>query len=126
MSSGKIFSYEEAASLVEEVRETTRRADERMLALRAHQERATPGTARATKLKEWINTVIQTWAQEIEAIGALPKGLWTVDFDSGQGYYYCWSLNEDALGHYHHYHEGFSNRKPLSDLGIQPISAVLN
>ena len=126
MSSRTIFTYEEAASLVEVVRDTTRSADERLNSIRAELERATPGSSGAAKLKEWINTVIQTWAQDIEKIGGLPKGIWTVDFDSGEGYYYCWSLDEEALEHYHGYQEGFSGRKPLSELGVQPISGVLN
>ncbi|MCH9044653.1 MAG: DUF2203 family protein, partial [SAR324 cluster bacterium] len=87
----KIFTYEEASSLLEDVREITAAAHSRLQELRAQIEGAPAGSPRSRKLTEWINTVIHQWAEEIMALGALPKGLWTVDFDSGEGYYYCWT-----------------------------------
>ncbi len=70
--------------------------------------------------------MINQWAEEIMALGALPKGLWTVDFDSGEGYYYCWTLNEADLIYYHLYEEGFVGRKPLSEMGSGKTSPLLN
>lgn len=119
----KIFTFEEAQALIEEVREKTVFSNERLVALRAQVESLQGGSKRATKLNEWINTVINQWAQEIMELGALPKGLWTVDFDSGDGYYYCWALNEPNLAYFHLYEEGFAGRKPLSEIekGAPPL-----
>ena len=119
----KIFTFEEAKALIEEVREKTVFANERLVALRAQVESLQAGSKRAGKLNEWVNTVINQWAQEIMELGALPKGLWTVDFDSGDGYYYCWALNEPNLSHFHLYEEGFAGRKPLSEIekGAPPL-----
>jgi hypothetical protein len=118
-----IFSYDEASAMLDEVRELTVAAHERLQALRAKVEGAPPGSRRAKKLSEWINTVIHQWAEDILSLGALPKGLWTVDFDSGKGYYFCWTLNESRLTHFHNYEEGFMGRKPLSELpnGTSPV-----
>jgi hypothetical protein len=121
-----IFTYEEARALIGEVREKTAFADERLQALRARLERVPPQSTRARKLNEWIHTVINQWAEEIMAMGALPKGLWTVDFDSGEGYFYCWTLDEPDLTHFHLYEEGFVGRKLLSQTGKGTPSPVLN
>ena len=111
-----VFSYDEASALLERVRALTLAAQDRLQELRAKTEGTPPGSRHAKKLSEWINTVIQQWAEDIAALGALPKGLWTVDFDSGKGYYFCWTLNEPRLTHFHSYEEGFMGRKPLSEL----------
>ncbi len=112
----KIFTYDEASGSLEEVREITTSAHNRLQDYRDRIEEAPPGSRRAKKLSEWINTVIDQWAEEISAIGAVPKGLWTVDFDSGKGYYFCWTLNEKHLSYFHNYEEGFLGRKPLSEI----------
>jgi len=122
----KRFSYEEARALVPDVREKTVHANEQVQELRARVESAKQDSARARKLNEWINMVINRWAEEIVALGALPKGLWTVDFDSGEGFYYCWSLNEDDLSYFHLYEEGFLGRKPLSEADEQRPPLLLN
>lgn len=112
----RIFTFDEANALVGEVRELTQAAHQRLQELRAKVEGTPPGSHRAKKLSEWINTVIHQWAEDIMALGALPKGLWTVDFDSGKGYYFCWTLDETRLTYFHNYEEGFMGRKPLSEL----------
>lgn len=112
----KVFTYEEASEALEAVREVTSAADQRLQELRAKIEKGPPGSARVKKLNEWINTVIHQWAEDIMELGGLPKGLWTVDFDSGKGFYYCWALNESTLSFFHKYEEGFMGRKPLSEI----------
>ncbi|MEE8434263.1 MAG: DUF2203 family protein, partial [bacterium] len=112
----KVFTYEEASEALEEVREVTSAAHQRLQELRAKIEKRTAGSTKVKKLNEWINTVILQWAEDITGLGALPKGLWTVDFDSGKGFYYCWTLNESTLSYFHNYEEGFMGRKPLSEI----------
>ena len=122
----KIFTYEEARALIDEVRERTEAADTRLLELREKQEQMPPHSSRAVKLNEWINTVINQWAEDILDLGALPKGLWTVDFDSGEGYFFCWTLNEPNLTHFHMYEEGFVARKPLTEMDQFDPSMLVN
>jgi hypothetical protein len=122
----RIFTYDEASAALEEVRTLTLAAHTRLQQLRAKVDGAAPGSPRAKKLGEWINTVIHQWAEDIMALGAQPKGLWTVDFDSGKGYYFCWSLNEPRLSHFHNYEEGFVGRKPLSELPDAVPPPLLN
>ena len=122
----KIFTYEEARELIGKVQERTEAADERLRSLREQLEGVPPHSSRAVKMNEWINTVINQWAEDILSWGALPKGLWTVDFDSGQGYYYCWTLHESDITHFHLYEEGFVGRKPLSEMNDGGPAMLLN
>lgn len=121
-----IFTYQEACELLDEVREITTEAHNRLQELRKKADGLPPQSRQAKKLGEWINTAIHLWAEEILALGALPKGLWTVDFDSGKGYYYCWTLNEATLSYFHNYEEGFMGRKPLTDIQDDPPPFLLS
>ena len=122
----RVFTYEEARALIDQVRERTESADERLRELRKQLERMPPHSSRAVKLNEWINTVLNQWAEDILELGALPKGLWTVDFDSGEGYFFCWTLNETDLTHFHRYEEGFMGRKPLTEMDQFDPSMLVN
>ena len=37
-----------------------------------------------------------TWTRDMEMLGVVVKGLWLIDFDSGEGYY-CWKYPEPAV-----------------------------
>lgn len=111
----RIYRYEEARALVPTIREITAGAVERVQELTAEMARSPEGSLRARKLREWISTAIQHWAEAIHEVGGQPKGVWTVDFDSGEGFYYCWTFDEDDLTYYHRYEEGFVGRKPLGE-----------
>jgi hypothetical protein len=114
-----IFTYAQACAQLEAVRRATQAADERLQQLRSQIGNLAKDSPEAGRLKAQINEAVQQWANDILALGALPKGLWTVDFDSGHGFYYCWTLNEPELTHYHAYEAGFAARKPLVD-GVPP------
>ena len=58
---------------------------------------------------------MRRWVAKMERLGLVIKGLWLVDFDTGDGYL-CWKFPELKLGHYHTYQEGFSGRRPLREV----------
>src|SRR5689334_15505838 len=120
----RIFTYLEASEALETVRTKTLAASERLETLRAQAEQVGPG--QAEKISEWMDAVVNQWSSDMLALGALPKGLFTVDFDSGKGFYFCWTLNEPVLDHFHRYEEGFANRKPLPDEEMRDVPTVLN
>ncbi len=53
--------------------------------------------------------LVTTWADTIRDLGPEVKGLWLVDFDSGDGYW-CWSYPEEDLKHWHSYDGGYGER----------------
>lgn len=64
-----------------------------------------------------LNGIVSRWGKKIIKLGATPKGLWLVDFDNGHGFF-CWRFPETEIAHYHSYAEGFTGRKPLSELKV--------
>ena len=98
----KIFTLEQARSLLPQIRERTSDAVSRYARLGDGGE----GT------EEERQAILQAWASEMAALGVEIKGPWLVDFDSGAGYY-CWKYPERSLEYFHGYEEGFAGRLPL-------------
>jgi hypothetical protein len=110
----RIFTLAQARELMPQVRALTEPvyllADslaEELAAAQAAQEEA-----RAEELRERLQTLVESWAESIRDLGADVKGLWLVDFDSGDGYW-CWAWPEDRLDHWHGYEAGFAGRMPV-------------
>lgn len=95
----RIFSYEEAAALLPDVRRMTSDA-----------------VARVEELSEGAideyQRVVETWAGQVMGLGIEVKGLWLIDFDNGSGYY-CWQWPEPSLQFFHGYEEGYGGRVML-------------
>ena len=68
---------------------------------------------RKEELEEATKSIIEAWAREIASIRCEVKGLWLVDWDSGDGYY-CWRYPEASLSFYHSYEDGFQGRVPIN------------
>ncbi len=96
----KIFSYEEAAALLPEVRRLTAEAVSEVDAL-----------ANDTSREEG-QRIVTRWAEAVMQMGLDVKGLWLVDFDNGSGYY-CWQYPEESLQYFHGYEDGFQGRVKL-------------
>lgn len=56
--------------------------------------------------------ILMRWAERIHRLGAQAKGLWLVDFDTGDGYL-CWSFPEERIEHFHTYDGGYKTRSKL-------------
>lgn len=97
----RVFTLEEARSLLPKVKELTSDAVFKFARLAEDEE-----------TEDERQGVVGEWAREILALGAEIKGLWLVDFDSGAGYY-CWKYPETSLEYFHGYEEGFAGRLPL-------------
>jgi regulator of sirC expression with transglutaminase-like and TPR domain len=98
----KLFTLEQARSLLPSIRERTAEAVSRYVRVGGGGEGG----------EQERQAILAEWAQEMAALGVEIKGPWLVDFDSGAGYY-CWKYPERALDHFHGYEEGFAGRLPL-------------
>ena len=96
-----IFSYEQAAELLPEVRRLTEAAHLKVEDLTRD--------GRVKDAEDRLNEVVGQWAEAMMRRGIEVKGLWLVDFDNGSGYY-CWRYPEESLMFYHSYEEGFGGR----------------
>jgi len=91
--------FELAASFTEELEETEARGDQRG----------------AEALRQRLDALVAAWAAAVKDLGPEVKGLWQVDFDSGDGYW-CWVYPENDLGFWHSYEGGFGGRVPLDEV----------
>ncbi len=66
------------------------------------------------KLEGLINKTIHKWAETLIQNGVKVAGLWNVDFDSGDGIYYCWKFPENDILFFHSYESGLKGRRPIS------------
>ena len=106
----KIFSYEEAVSLIPEVRQITEAAVAEIETLVAdHEDEREISPAVASDYQR----IVASWAERVISLGIEVKGLWLIDFDTGSGYY-CWRHPEPSLQFFHGYDEGFSGRVRLN------------
>ena len=99
----KVFTYDEAARLMPEVRRLTEAAHGQVEAL------AKGGGADAAGE---VEAILTRWAHDVMRLGIDVKGRWLVDFDNGAGYY-CWKYPEASLQFFHGYEEGFGGRVKL-------------
>jgi hypothetical protein len=108
-----IFTLEEARTLLPQVKELTQHSYEIVEELREQLE-STEHPRDVRRLEAQVNEVLQKWAAAVKDLGVEVKGLWLADFDSGDGYYYCWQLGEDDIEHFHRYETGFAGRRPIT------------
>lgn len=111
-SSQEFFTYEEALITFPQVRDLTGAAVRQIESIVNRVQSLDEMEARKDEIEQAYDRVVQAWALEVHRLGCEVKGLWLVDWDSGDGYY-CWKYPEDTLSHFHGYDEGFSGRMAI-------------
>ena len=115
-----VFSLEEAQTLLSVIFRITKTYSERVEALIERLDTLPPGNETLmASLETQVNGLIQEWQNKVQKLGAMPKGLWIADFDSGDGYY-CWKYPERSIEFWHKYTDGFTKRVRVTDR-FQPI-----
>ena len=107
------FSYEEALALFPVVRDRTDAAVRQIEALVNQVQSRDEMELRKEELESAYRSIVERWTEEIESLGCEVKGVWLVDWDSGDGYY-CWRYPEPTLAHFHGYEVGFAGRVPVA------------
>jgi hypothetical protein len=111
-AAGRRFTLDEANALLPVVRQLTDEAAGAAQSLTDRLHETPPGDEQHARIESSLSDVVARWSQQIEELGLEPKGLWLVDFDTGDGYY-CWKHPEPAITHYHGYAEGFAGRMKI-------------
>lgn len=112
-AAGRTFTYDEALASFPVVRDLTAAAVRQVEALVNELQSVDEMEARETELHESYRRIVEAWAEEVASLGCEAKGLWLVDWDSGDGYY-CWRHPEPTIGFFHSYEEGFAGRVPVN------------
>lgn len=111
----RVFSLAEAEALFPLVRRITHDAYLELEPVRRHLEAMMPTSPQMRDVELQYEAIVRRWVGKMERLGLVVKGLWLVDFDTGDGYL-CWKFPELRIGHYHGYHEGFDGRRPLREI----------
>jgi hypothetical protein len=109
----RIFTYDEALNTFPLVRDLTTAAVRQVEALVNDVGSREDLDSRRDELEETRERIVRAWAREVVALGCEVKGVWLVDWDSGDGYY-CWRFPEQAISFFHTYDEGFAGRIPIN------------
>lgn len=115
LGSPSVFSIEDANSRVRVINHFTKEVARNVDQLLARLESAGPTDASKTRLTEIeVEKIIESWNSKVKKLGGVPKGLWLVDFDAGDGYY-CWKYPEIEVKFWHDRNSGFTGRIPLHE-----------
>ena len=111
----RVFSLAEAEALFPLVRKLTQDAYHELEPVRRNLEAMVPTNPSIRDVELEYEFIVKRWVGKMERLGLVVKGLWLVDFDTGDGYL-CWKFSELRIGYYHSYHEGYAGRRPLREV----------
>lgn len=113
--SHRIFTREEAEELLPIVRRITEQAALKASDLQERLSFVPLEEILHERLSIRLDTTVKMWAAKILHLGCEPRGIWLVDFDTGDGWF-SWRYGDDDL-HYFHSH----NIHPGQDILIQEL-----
>ncbi|HUW98572.1 MAG TPA: DUF2203 family protein [Acidiferrobacter sp.] len=111
----RVFTLAEAEELFPLVSRITHRSARELEPVRGLLSASPPGSAGLPEIEARYERIVKRWVAKMERLGVVVKGLWLVDFDTGDGYL-CWRFPELRLGYYHGYSEDYATRRPLRDV----------
>lgn len=117
-----VFSLAEARTLLPVISRMTKTAAEKVQVLitkiEAKSRSSDADRAEIEVFEAQASQLIQDWQTKVQKLGGLPKGIWIVDFDSGDGYF-CWKYPEVTIDHWHAYRDGYTKRKKLAEQTLE-------
>jgi hypothetical protein len=113
MGGKRIWTYEEALGHFPVVRDLTRQAVQQVEALFNRVQSREEMEEHRDEIETSYQNIVAAWADEVASLGCVVKGMWLVDWDSGDGYY-CWKYPEETIAHFHSYEDGFAGRIPIT------------
>ncbi len=118
---GKAFTLAEANELVPLVAGVTAEVMEHLDSIRQQYDLGSVNADSQMSevvLKE-VESALAGWSEQIVRMGAVPKGYFTVDFQSfDPELLYCWTYGEERIKFTHKVWENFTHRRPLADAAV--------
>ncbi|MBX7231987.1 MAG: DUF2203 family protein [Bdellovibrionales bacterium] len=110
----RLFSFSQAQQVLPIIRRITGRFFEPVENLIHQLERSKDSPAvNLRDLEAKLDSLILEWHRKVIKLGGQPKGLWMVDFNSGDGYY-SWSYPEMELEYWRKHNTRFEERGKIS------------
>ena len=111
----RIFSLAEAQSLLPVVRKVTRRAVGDFEPVRLRYRNLLDCDPRKPPLALQYEKIVRLWITKMERFGLVARGLWVVDFDTGDGYL-SWKYPELRLAFFVDSEDPNLTRRSLSEV----------
>ena len=111
----RMFSLAEAREIFPLIVRITQAAYEELTPVQRQLKTLPRRTPELATAEQRYREIVNAWVNKMRRLGLVVKGLWLVDFDTGDGYL-CWKFPELQLSHYHDYEQGFGARRPLDEV----------
>lgn len=111
----RFFTLEEARAMLSLVMRITVAAHKELAPVKQRLENMLPADPRLAAVGRDYERIVRRWVSKMERLGLIVKGLWLVDFDTGDGCL-CWKYPELKIGYFHDYDSGFAGRRPLDEI----------
>jgi hypothetical protein len=112
----RIFTLDQANALLPTITALTERTREQLEQLQGAGEG--PGEPAQERANDDARELIERWAHSVLALGAQPKGVFTVDFRTPDpNVLWCWAPDEAEICHRHFTWESFNDRISLTSGG---------
>jgi hypothetical protein len=111
----RVFTLAEVRDAFPLVQRITRQAHADLEPVRQRLARLVPGHPAQRVVEAQYEIIVRRWLGKMERLGLLVRGLWLVDFDTGDGFL-CWRFPQLKVGHYYAYGEAYTDRRPIDEV----------
>ncbi len=111
----RYFTLCEANSVLPAIKAITSESYKQLDLVRRELANLLPNDPRLKKVEAQYEEIVRKWVSKMERFGVTVKGLWLLDFDTGDGYL-CWKYPELKVSHFHEYTGGFATREPVEEV----------
>lgn len=111
----RCFTLSEARETLTTIKPITAKAHKELEAIKRRLHTLLPSDPRIVAVEKEYEAIVRTWISKMSRLGLVVRGLWLLDFDSGDGYF-CWKYPELTISHFHSYNGGFVERQPISEV----------
>ncbi len=111
----RCFTLSEAQEMLQTIKPITTKASQEIEEVKSRLHNLLPSDPRLSAVEEEYEAIVRKWMSKMSRLGVLVRGLWLLDFDSGDGYF-CWKYPELTIAHYHSYDAGFVERRPIREV----------
>jgi len=116
----RVFTLFEARELFPVVHRITHDAAIELRPIQTQLQNMLSSDPRTRAVAKEYEGVVKKWVEKMERLGLVVGALWTVDFDTGDGYL-CWRYPEHRLGFYRSYVQNFSDRRPIDEVIVDDM-----
>lgn len=111
----RCFTLSEAQETLATVKPITANAHNELEAIKSRLHTLLPSDPRIVTVEQEYEAIVRKWISKMNRLGLTVRGLWLLDFDTGDGYF-CWKYPELTISHFHPYNGGFVERRPIAEV----------